>query len=46
MIVKEIIEHEDGSATVVFDMTADEIHQAISYAIKDWIMQGMKINED
>lgn len=39
MIVQDIIEHEDGSATVTFDLTPKEAKQLIEYAIKNLIKE-------
>jgi len=45
MKVVNIIEHEDGSATVVIDMTKDEINQLVSTAVIIGLTEGIKLKE-
>ena len=33
MTVTELIEHEDGSATITFDMTSEEAGKLLEYAL-------------
>jgi ABC-type xylose transport system substrate-binding protein len=41
MKVTGIIENEDGSATVTFDMTNEEVGQLIQYAVIELLKKGM-----
>lgn len=42
MQVINIIEHKDGSATIEFDITAEEQKLLIKYALKDILMKEAK----
>lgn len=40
--VKDIVEHEDGSATVTFDFDAETTKFLIEHAILDLLTKGLK----
>jgi len=40
--VKSVEEHEDGSATVVFDMTEKAVQELLQYAIVDILTKATK----
>lgn len=42
MIVKSIEEHEDGSATVVFDFSAGDVQKLLQYAVLDILTKATK----
>jgi hypothetical protein len=39
--VTDIYENTDGSATVTFDMTSEEVGQLIEYAVIELLKKGM-----
>jgi len=45
MMVKNLIEHEDGSATVEFDMTQQEVMQVMENALRIGLIKGLKLAE-
>ena len=45
MMVKNLIEHEDGSATIEFDMSAEETRLLIESAIRIGLMKGLLMEE-
>ena len=45
MMVENLIEHEDGSAPVEFDMTAEETRLLIETAIRIGLMKGLLMEE-
>ena len=45
MKVTELIEHEDGSATIILDMNNDEVKQLLEAAIIIGITEGIKLKE-
>ena len=45
MNVNEIIEHENGSATIVFKMDSDEVKQLLESAILIGLTEGIKLKE-
>jgi len=46
MKVTNITEHDDGSATIIFDMTSDEVHSLLSSAILIGLTEGIKLKEE
>lgn len=40
MKVEYIVEHEDGGATVKFDLEDDEVQALLSYAIKSLLIKA------
>jgi len=45
MKVTNITEHDDGSATVVIDMTEEERHALIGSAVIIALTEGLKLKE-
>jgi hypothetical protein len=45
MNVKQVTEHEDGSATVVFDMNPEELQGLLQYALLNLIKEMIARNE-
>ena len=45
MMVENLIEHEDGSATVEFDMTPQEVMQVMESALRIGLIKGLKLAE-
>ena len=45
MMVKNLIEHEDGSATVEFDMTQQEVMEVMEIALRVGLIRGLKLVE-
>ena len=45
MMVKNLIEHEDGSATVEFDMTPQEVMQVMESALRIGLIRGLQLTE-
>ena len=45
MNISEIIEHEDGSATIMFEMSNDEVKQLLESAIIIGLTEGIKLKE-
>jgi len=45
MKVTEITEHDDGSATLQFDMTPEEVSSLLSSAIIIALTEGIKLKE-
>lgn len=43
--VIEVIEHDDGSATVQMDFTPEEMILLLTYAVTNGIRNGIKLNE-
>jgi hypothetical protein len=43
--VKSVEEHEDGSATVVFDMDSKAVQELLQYAIVDILTKSLKEKE-
>lgn len=43
--IKSVEEHEDGSATVVFDMTEKAVQELLQYAIVDILTKAVKDKE-
>lgn len=46
MNVNEIQEHEDGSATVIVDMTKEEMSVLIESAFRIGLVEGLKLVEE
>ena len=46
MIVESLIEHEDGSATLQIDMSAEEVRLLIESAFRIALMRGIKMAEE
>ena len=46
MEVKLIKEHEDGSASFVFDCTPEELTSLVLYGIRTAVMDGIKRGEE
>jgi hypothetical protein len=46
MQVNEITEHEDGSATLHFELTNEELKLLIEWALKEAIKNTIKLAED
>lgn len=46
MIVESLIEHEDGSATLQLDMSAEEVRLLIESAFRIALMRGLKMAEE
>lgn len=42
MLVNKIIEHDDGRATIEFDLTAEEVQQLLSYAIENILLYQLE----
>lgn len=45
MMVENLIEHEDGSATIQLNMSAEETHLLIETAIRIGLMKGLLMEE-
>ena len=45
MIVENLIEHEDGSATIELNMTAEETRLLIESAVRIGLMKGLLMEE-
>ena len=45
MMVKNLIEHEDGSATVEFDMTQQEVMEVMEIALRIGLIKGLRLAE-
>lgn len=45
MIVKDVTEHEDGSATIVFDMDSDEVEKLLEYALVSLLCKSAVLNK-
>ena len=45
MMVENLIEHEDGSATIELNMTAEETRLLIETAIRIGLMKGLLMEE-
>ena len=45
MMVNKLIEHEDGSATVEFDMTQQEVTEVMEIALRVGLIRGLKLVE-
>ena len=45
MMVKNLIEHEDGSATVEFDMSPQEVIQVMESALRIGLIKGLQLVE-
>lgn len=43
--VIELIEHDDGGATVNMDFTPEEMKVLLTYAVTNGIRAGIKLNE-
>jgi hypothetical protein len=46
MMVVSLVEHDDGSATVHMDMSAEEIHALIESAFRIALVKGLKTVEE
>jgi hypothetical protein len=46
MMVVSLVEHDDGSATVQVDMSAEEIHLLIESAFRIALINGLKLVEE
>lgn len=46
MKVKEIEENEDGSATVTFDITPEEVRMLVESAIVIGLIEGLKLAKE
>ena len=46
MMVVNLIEHDDGTATVQLDMSAEEVRQLIESAVRIGLIEGLKMAED
>ena len=46
MKVESIIEHEDGSATIQMDMSAEEVGLLIESAFRIALIKGLKMAEE
>ena len=46
MKVKEIEENEDGSATVTFDITPEEVRMLLDSAIVIGLIEGLKLAKE
>jgi hypothetical protein len=44
--IEELVEHEDGSATVIVEMTLDEKALLIESAIRIGLIEGIKLVEE
>ena len=45
MMVENLIEHEDGSATIELNMTAEETRLLIESAVRIGLMKGLLMEE-
>ena len=45
MMVENLIEHEDGSATIELNMTAEETRLLIETAVRIGLMKGLLMEE-
>lgn len=46
MKVTDLIEHEDGSATVTFDMTKEETAAILESALRIALIEGLKMVDE
>ena len=45
MMVENLIEHEDGSATMQLQMSNEEVRQVIELAIRIGLMKGLEMED-
>lgn len=45
MGITDIVEHDDGTATVTFDMSPEILHALLSYGLKMAILNGINSND-
>lgn len=46
MMVESLIEHDDGTATMMVNMSAEETRQLIESAVRIGLIEGLKMAED
>ena len=46
MMVENLIEHEDGSATLQLDMSPEEVRLLIESAVRIGLIRGLKMAEE